>query len=183
MTSACEKPGGISSTWCETRTIADGRGSAASTARSAMSVSRAPRSRLAAGSSSSSRSGSGISARAIEVRRRSPADSVPYGMIRDALEPEPVEEPPRPRPVVIRVDVPPRLGRGVAGGHHDRRPASGRRGGRLDGAPGRPDASSMLARVDPAVAPDRGRRRCPRSATAPGRSSTAASSCPTRSGR
>ena len=36
-----------------------------------------PRSRLAAGSSRSSRSGSGISARAIDVRRRSPADSVP----------------------------------------------------------------------------------------------------------
>ena len=51
-------------------------------------VSRAPRSRLAAGSSSSRRSGSGISARAIETRRRSPADSVPYGWSARPPEPE-----------------------------------------------------------------------------------------------
>ena len=70
----------------------------ASAARSAMSVSRAPRSRLAAGSSRSSRSGSGISARAIEVRRRSPADSVPYGVVRDALEPEPRQQRRAPAP-------------------------------------------------------------------------------------
>ena len=77
-TSAWVNPGGISSTWCETRTIAAGRacrGQPGEVAR--CSVSRAPRSRLAAGSSRSSRSGSGIRARAIEVRRRSPADSVP----------------------------------------------------------------------------------------------------------
>ena len=53
--------------------------SAARRPRSRSSVSRAARSRLAVGSSRRSRSGSGMSARAIEVRRRSPAESVPNG--------------------------------------------------------------------------------------------------------
>ena len=78
-TSAWSNPTGISSRWCETRTIANGRGSAASRARSRSSSSRAARSRLAVGSSSMRRSGSGMSARAIEVRRRSPADNVANG--------------------------------------------------------------------------------------------------------
>ena len=34
-----------------------------------------------------------MSARPIETRRRSPADSVPYGWSVDPLEPESVEEP------------------------------------------------------------------------------------------
>ena len=94
----------------------------------ASSVSRAPRSRLAAGSSRSSRSGSGMSARAIETRRRSPADSVPNGWSASG----------RPRPgrarsaaararSASRVVVPPRLGGRVPGGHHEVDAASGRR--------------------------------------------------------
>ena len=76
-TSAWSNPGGISSTWWVTRTIARRPLGTGQNGEVAESVSRAPRSRLAAGSSRRSRSGSGIRARAIEARRRSPADSVP----------------------------------------------------------------------------------------------------------
>ena len=123
----------------------DGRGRA-------RRVSRAPRSRLAAGSSSRSRSGSGISARAIEIRRRSPADSVPYGWSATAPSPSPSRSAARAIAVLVGVDVPPRLGGGVAGGHDevDRRQVVAQHG--LDRAPRRADPPPQLARVDPAVA-------------------------------
>ena len=88
-TSAWSKPGGISSRWWDTSTMAAGRARRRARSGRASRVSRAARSRLAAGSSSRSRSGSGIRARAIETRRRSPADSVPNGWSARAGHPEP----------------------------------------------------------------------------------------------
>ena len=75
--SAWVKPGGISSTWWETRTVAGEAGSTASTDRVETRSSRPPRSSPAAGSSRSSSSGSVISARAIWTRLRSPSLRVP----------------------------------------------------------------------------------------------------------
>ena len=71
------KFGGISSTWCETSTVAGDDCALASSDSVETRSSRPPRSRPAAGSSSSSSSGSVISARAICTRLRSPSLSVP----------------------------------------------------------------------------------------------------------
>ena len=71
------KPGGISSTWWETSTVAGESGSLASTLSVDTRSSRPPRSSPAAGSSRSSSSGSVISARAIWTRLRSPSLRVP----------------------------------------------------------------------------------------------------------
>ena len=75
--SAWLNPGGISSTWWETSTVAGESGSMASTLSVETRSSRPPRSSPAAGSSSSSSSGSVISARAICTRLRSPSLRVP----------------------------------------------------------------------------------------------------------
>src|SRR5690554_4131366 len=73
----CVKPGGISSTWCVTRTSTGDRWSPASSASALTSSSRPPRSSPAAGSSSSKSSGSVMSERAIWTLLRSPSLSVP----------------------------------------------------------------------------------------------------------
>src|SRR5215468_5632721 len=70
-------PAGTSSTWWVTITMVGAVPSVASRAIRRTRSSRPPRSRPAAGSSRNSSSGSGISARAIWTRLRSPSDSVP----------------------------------------------------------------------------------------------------------
>src|SRR5215813_9862863 len=70
-------PAGTSSTWWVTITRVGAVPSVASRAIRRTKSSRPPRSRPAAGSSRNSSSGSGISARAIWTRLRSPSDSVP----------------------------------------------------------------------------------------------------------
>src|SRR6188508_2301852 len=71
------KPGGICSTWCDTRTVAGELASCASVDSVETRSSRPPRSSPAAGSSRISSSGSVISARAIWTRLRSPSLRVP----------------------------------------------------------------------------------------------------------
>ncbi len=90
--SAWVNPGGISSTWWLTRTVAGESGS--SPARSSVDTrsSRPPRSSPAAGSSSSSSSGSVISARAIWTRLRSPSLRVPNVRSREVGDAELLEQ-------------------------------------------------------------------------------------------
>ena len=85
--SAWVKPGGISSTWWETRIVAGEYSSSASTDSVATRSSRPPRSSPAAGSSRMSSSGSVISARAIWTRLRSPSLRVPK--VRSSRAPAP----------------------------------------------------------------------------------------------
>jgi hypothetical protein len=86
--STCVNPGGISSTWCDTRIVAGAASSIASPDSVVTSSSRPARSRPAAGSSRISSSGSVISARAICTRLRSPSLSVPN--VRSASRPTPI---------------------------------------------------------------------------------------------
>ena len=82
-----EKWAGISSTWCVTSTIGGEPGSAASSASRATRRSRPAMSRPAAGSSSSSRSGSAIRVRASSTCWRSPSDRTPKGRSATAAKP------------------------------------------------------------------------------------------------
>ena len=66
---------GMSSTWWTTVTVASPGSSAASRSSAPITVSRPGRSRLAVGSSSRSRGGWFMSARATSTRRRSPSES------------------------------------------------------------------------------------------------------------
>ena len=97
------KPGGISSTWWETSTVAGDISSIASTDSVDTRSSRPPRSSPAAGSSSSSSSGSVISARAICTRLRSPSLRVPK--VRSARWPAPTSREQLRGPVVVELVV------------------------------------------------------------------------------
>ena len=150
----------------------------------ASSVSRAARSRLAAGSSSRSRSGSGIRARAIETRRRSPADSVPNGWSARVGHARPAPSAPGPGPVGVgrtrATTARSRACRAVmtrsTGGGPARRTAS-------TALPARAHPRAQLADVDLAVARaedlDGAGGRPERQPERP----RAASSCPSRWGR
>ncbi len=117
-----------------------------------MSASRAPRSRLAAGSSSRRRSGIGHE----RARDRGPATfprrQAAVRSVRDSLQPEAGEQLTSPPLVLVRVDVPPRLGGGVARGHDQGHGAEVHPEEALDGTPRGPDPPPVLPRVDPPVA-------------------------------
>ena len=87
-------------------------------------------------------------------------------VVGDAADPEAVEQAARPRPVVVGVDVPPRLRRRVTGGHDQGRPASGR-GGATPRRRSPRSRSAAGARANrPCRSARRGPRRSRRSATA-----------------
>ena len=128
----------------------------------------------------------------VRVRHERPGDRGPspfargqrrVRVVRDAADPEAVEQAARSRPVVVGVDVPPRLCRRVTRGHDQGDRASGRGGAT-------PRRHSPLFRCvagahanRPCRSARRGRRRSRRSATARARSSRGGSSSRTRSAR
>ena len=113
-------PGGISSTWCETSTIAAGVARRRATCRSREE--RLARAEVEA-------RGRLVEEQQVRIGHQRPGDrgppalarrQRPVGMIGDPLQAEAVEQAARPRSVVIGVDVPPRFGGGVPGGHDER---------------------------------------------------------------
>ena len=128
----------------------------------------------------SRRSGSGMSARAIDVRRRSPAERVANGW--STVGPRPIRPASSPArsPIGFVVHVPPRLERAVARGH-DQGP------GRQVGAHRRLDRRCRRCRSAGGARGHRrgriarrARRPYRRSARATSRRPRAASSCPSR---
>ena len=183
-TRAWPNPRGISSRWCETRTIPRGRSPAAS--------------RLEVGEQH-------LAGREVEAGRRlvedqhvrigheRPGDRGPPPLA-GRQRPERAGRGGRPRPMLaersrrafavgVVVHVPPRLEGAVAGGHDQRR----RREVRAHRAPRwrcrrtRPAAAARAHRSGRSAR--RGRRPCPSSATGSSRRPTAASSCHSRSAR
>ena len=127
-TRACPKPGGISSTWCDTRTMATGFGSAARSARSleegfAGAQVQAGR-RL-------------VQEQQVRLRHQRAGDRGPPPLagrqraervIHDRLEPEPDRQVVGPGSIGVGVVVPPGFRGGMAGGHDQIERREGRHG-------------------------------------------------------
>ena len=182
-TRAWPNPGGISSTWCDTRTMAAGEAPAGEPPEVAGRASRGLRGR---GSRRARRGAAGRGPASAPGRSTSPAlagRQRPERVVRDAAGADLVEQPRRAIAVCGRELVPPRPEGRVPGGHHDVDRREARVDRHLEARAGVADPAPQLARVDPAVSSRRGPRPCRWSATGtcwrPGR----ASSCPSRSGR
>ena len=161
-TSAWSKPGGISSTWWSHQ---HDRGRAWAARKPGEVARRASRARQGRGSPPVRRAAGGpdraSAPGAIDTRRRSPADSVPYGCSATPLRARVREEPARADRSAVGEVVPPRLGGGVARGHDE---VDGREVVAQDGL----DALSRRRRSDAAA---RGEStlpyRAPRTSTVP----------------
>ena len=118
--STWSNPGGISSTWWVTRTVAGVDGSAASPASRLTRSSRPreieARGRLVEQQQARDRSSASAPAAPVAVR---PTTASPKGWSASGRATEPLEQVERPLAVVVGVLVPPRLERGVLGRHHD----------------------------------------------------------------